>query len=103
MHVQVLHISHCPSWVEAGTRLTNALESAGFPGNVEFHLIETPEDAAAVPFSGSPTILLDGVDAFPGADRTTELACRIYRTESGLAGLPSSEQIAAAITQHQAQ
>lgn len=101
MRVEVLHISHCPSWVETGTRLTDALESAGLPGNVEFSLIETPQDAAAVPFSGSPTILLDGVDAFPGADRITELACRIYPTESGPAGLPSTEQIAAAIAQHQ--
>lgn len=99
MHVEVLHIRQCPSWVEAGTRLEDALESAGLPRTVEYRVIETPQDAAAVPFSGSPTILLDGVDAFPGADRTTDLACRVYRTESGLAGLPSTEQIAAAIAQ----
>lgn len=100
MHVEVLHIRHCPSWIEAGERLNDALESAGLPRNVEYRIIETPQDAAAVSFSGSPTILLDGVDAFPGADRTTDLACRVYLTETGLAGLPSAEQIMAVITQH---
>lgn len=104
MHVEVLHIHQCPSWIETGVRLKDALEAAGLSGDdIEFRVIETAQEAAAVQFFGSPTILLDGVDAFTGADRTTDLACRLYQTESGrLTGLPSTEQISTAIAQHQA-
>jgi hypothetical protein len=58
------------------------------------------EDAARVPFAGSPTILLDGQDLFPAAERTSALACRLYSTPTGPAGLPSTDQIIDAIAAH---
>ncbi|MES2094961.1 MAG: thioredoxin family protein [Actinomycetota bacterium] len=60
---------------------------------VNYRLLSTSEDAAAVPFAGSPTILIDGEDLFPSAGRTADLACRLYFTPTGLAGLPTVEQI----------
>ncbi|KGJ72437.1 alkylmercury lyase, partial [Cryobacterium roopkundense] len=54
-------------------------------------------EAAAVPFAGSPTILLDGADAFPTGVRIADLACRVYRTDSGFAGVPSVAQLVGAI------
>jgi hypothetical protein len=64
VNIEILHIEECDNWHEA-----------------------------EVPFAGSPTILLDGTDAFPSDGRTTELACRIYPTATGFAGMPTVEQL----------
>jgi len=97
--VEILHIDDCPNWEEAGRRARTALGEAGVQGaELSFRLLATPEDAAVAPFSGSPTILIDGVDAFPGGGLTTDLACRVYYTENGLAGLPTTEQLRLAVT-----
>lgn len=99
MKVEILHIGDCPKWEEAGRRVRIALDEADVLGaEIVFRHLSSPEDAAQVPFSGSPTILIDGVDAFPGGGRTTDLACRVYYTENGLAGLPSTEQLRLAVT-----
>jgi hypothetical protein len=52
--------------------------------------VPDPEAAERLRFLGSPTIRVDGRDIEPGADRRTEyvLACRIYRTEERIAGVP---------------
>ncbi len=99
MRVEILHIGDCPNWEEAGRRVRTALGEAGVQGaELDFRLLASPEDAAQVAFSGSPAILIDGVDAFPGGARTTDLACRVYYTENGLAGLPTTEQLRLAVT-----
>lgn len=98
MKVEILHIDECPNWEQAGARTRAALDAAGVTDTqVEFRLLTSSEDAAAVPFAGSPTILIDGVDLFPDGARTTDLACRVYRTPAGLAGVPLTEQITEAI------
>jgi hypothetical protein len=38
-------------------------------------------------------ILIDGASAFDDAEPVTNLACRLYRIESGLAPLPTVEQL----------
>jgi hypothetical protein len=63
--------------------------------------VVTVKDAAqavALNFAGSPTILVDGADLFPDGARASDLACRIYRTPTGIAGLPTTEQIVEALT-----
>lgn len=100
MRVEILHIPDCPNFAEAGARVRAALDKAGHPAlEIGFRLLTSSEQAAAVPFAGSPTILLDGIDAFPGNGRTADLACRVYRTETGLAGVPTVEDLVAAIRQ----
>jgi hypothetical protein len=96
--VQVVHIDDCPNSAVAGERMRAALDAVGLTSvPVEFVLVRTPQDAADVEFAGSPTFLIDGVDVFPLGVRTTDLACRVYMTESGLAGLPTTSQLEAAI------
>lgn len=91
--IEVLHIEECPNRVEAGGMIRRALDSLGLDGvEVRYVLLKTGEEAAAVPFAGSPTILVDGADLFPGR-RTDDLACRVYRTPRGLAGLPTQDQV----------
>jgi hypothetical protein len=94
MKIDVLHIDECPNWERAGTVIEEILSELGASDvRPNFVLIRTPEEAAAVPFAGSPTILIDGVDPFPGGFRTTDLACRVYRDGQRMAGLPSHESL----------
>jgi hypothetical protein len=99
MKIEVLHIDGCPSWIEAGKRLQEALVTTGHADTtVSYRVLRTPEDAGRVAFAGSPTITLDGRDLFPSDGGTTDLACRIYPTPEGLSGLPTTEQLREAIT-----
>ncbi|WP_344059247.1 thioredoxin family protein [Microbacterium pumilum] len=99
MRVEILHISECPSWIETARRVRQALDELGLdPVNVEIRLLQSRADASAeTSFAGSPTILIDGSDAFPGATHSTELACRVYPTPAGLAGSPTQTQITDAL------
>ncbi|MBX0301422.1 thioredoxin family protein [Cryobacterium sp. 1639] len=98
MKIEVLYIDDCPNWVEVGRRLEDALAMGGYSRTpISYRLLRTPDEAAEVSFAGSPTITLDGEDLFATDGRTTDLACRIYFTPSGLAGLPTTEQLTKAI------
>jgi hypothetical protein len=103
MRVEVLHIEDCPNWEEAGRRARTVLDTLGRRDTaVEYRLLETREDAAAVWFAGSPTILIDGADAFPSDGQTSELACRLYYTEAGISRLPTVEQLTRVFQEHRA-
>jgi hypothetical protein len=99
MKIEILRIPDCPNWHDAETHIREAL-SALERSDVDLtvRLLTTEEDAARVPFAGSPTILIDGRDPFPSSGTTTELTCRIYRTEDGFAGAPSTEQLLDALS-----
>lgn len=98
MRIQILYIDECPNWVEAGARVHAALAELGRAGDeVTFRLLTSSAEAAEVAFAGSPTILFDGVDAFPSDARTADLACRVYRTDSGFAGVPAVGQLVEAM------
>lgn len=64
---------------------------------IGYELINTYEAAVARGFRGSPTVLIDGVDAFADMDAPFGLTCRVYRTEDGYAGSPSMPQLRQAI------
>lgn len=94
MQIEILHIDECPNWVEAGALVRSVLQDCGLTGvDIRYRLVHSSEDAARVPFAGSPTILIDGVDAFPTDGRTTDLACRVYFTGERFAGLPTRGQL----------
>lgn len=98
MKVEILHIDACPNWEEAGRRTAAALLATGHEHvPVVFRRLESPEDAAKVPFAGSPTIVVDGADLFPAATRIVDLACRVYSTPDGLAGVPTVGQLVDAL------
>lgn len=99
MELEVLHIDDCPNWEQAGDRLRQALAATGLDDvPIRFRLIRTAEDASGSGFAGSPTITVDGEDLFPSEGRTNDLACRVYFTPSGLAGLPTVDQLVERLT-----
>ncbi len=99
--IELLHIADCPNSGETLLRLQRAVDNT-LPTNtsIKSTLIDSAETAARLPFAGSPTILVNGVDLFPTDGRTSDLACRIYLTPNGMAGAPTQQQIEAALSDH---
>lgn len=92
--VQLLYFDGCPNWHEADDRLREALDAVGSVGVAVEHVrVSTPEEAAELNFHGSPSVLVDGVDPFAEPGAPVGLACRLYRTGSGLSGAPTVEQL----------
>lgn len=98
MRVELLHIDECPSSAEARERVEAALAGLGH-GNVAVHmrLLQSPTDILGTGFAGSPTITVDGADIFPSGAPADELACRIYSTPGGYAGMPTVHQLMEAL------
>ena len=98
MTITLQYFDGCPSWRVTEERLREALAAVGRPDTeIEQVKVSTPEEAEAVQFHGSPTVLVDGRDPFADADTPVGLACRLYRTEQGLAGSPTVEQLVAVL------
>lgn len=99
MKVEVLFFDGCPNWEAATERVRAAATMIGRT-DIEIALwrIGSGAEAAASPFAGSPTILIDGVDPFDDAVQVDELACRVYRTGTGFSGLPTIHQLADALS-----
>jgi hypothetical protein len=101
MRVEILHIEDCANWEQAGKQARAVLDALGKEDTeVEYRLLRTRDEAAAVWFAGSPTILIDGTDAFPSGGRTSELACRLYYTDAGIGRLPTVEQLTRVFQEH---
>ena len=93
--VELLYFDDCPNWRDAEEVLGR------LAGEVEFELtrrlVDTPEQAEALGFRGSPSILVDGVDPFAAGDEPVGLSCRIYQTPAGPAGSPTVGQLRAVL------
>ena len=98
MHVSLLYFDDCPNWQLADERLREALAQVKLMDvSVEHRRVATPEEAVAVGLRGSPTVLVDGRDPFADTDSPVGLSCRVYRTEDGLAGSPTVDQLLAVL------
>ena len=96
MDVTLLYFDGCPHWEVADGHLrTLAAEIAGL--GITRRVVDTQEEAVRVEFRGSPSIIVDGVDAFADADAPVGLSCRIYQTPNGSAGSPTLGQLRAAL------
>jgi hypothetical protein len=93
MEIEVLYFDGCPNHEALLPRLKQLLDAEGITSPVELRLVESVEDAERQRFLGSPTLRVDGRDIEPGAPDRSDygLKCRLYRTESGLGGLPRDE------------
>jgi hypothetical protein len=87
MVVELLWWAGCPSTERALAELRAALAELELElGEVDVRVSEiaTDDEAQAVGFAGSPTILIDGADVVPLAvDDQTGLSCRVYARRDG--------------------
>ena len=98
MRIEILHIAECPNW----RSLEPLIEQANDPdllaeSEITFRLLTSEEEAEAMDIAGSPTIHVNGRDLFPSNGYPGGLACRVYSTPDGLAGMPSVGQIRKAL------
>jgi hypothetical protein len=92
--ITIQYFDGCPHWKLADQRVQQVLQALP-KADVElnYQLIETPEDAERAGFRGSPTILVDGRDPFVSGYEPIGLSCRVYRTEAGPQGAPTEAQL----------
>ena len=93
MRIVLLHVPDCPNLERARIRLREALDVVGLDASTEEAQVETTTLAAATGLRGSPTFLVDGVDAFPTPFAEPSLSCRLIRTPNGLEGTPTAAKL----------
>lgn len=98
MDVTLRHFDGCPNWETALERIRSVMGELDVQAPVRVERVETDEEAKRLDFHGSPTVLIDGVDPFSDGTGDVGLACRIYETPDGPAGLPTREQLRAVIS-----
>lgn len=87
LQIDLLYFGGCPSYEQTQADLSQVLADAGLDATVRLIEVQTPEEADALHFAGSPTVKVNGVD-LEGYDGPGVLACRVYR-ENGGKGWPS--------------
>lgn len=93
MRIELLHIPDCPNVDRTCARMLEALDAVGVDASVQEVEVATAASAAMTGMHGSPTILVDGVDAFPTSLAQPSLSCRLFRTPHGLEGAPTVAQL----------
>ncbi|MEU7390382.1 thioredoxin family protein [Streptomyces tanashiensis] len=90
--VAVLTVPDCPHAPLVRDRVAVAL--AGRAVEVELVEVRGAAEAARWGMTGSPTVLVDGVDPFAVPGEPTSVSCRLYRDEAGAVdGAPSVEAL----------
>ena len=97
MEIILQYFNGCPNWEVLDQRLAEVVNDRS-DVRVIRQLVETPEDAVRLGFHGSPTVLVDGIDALADERTHVGLACRMFRTPAGIAGSPTVEQLREAIS-----
>ena len=98
MKIRFLYYEDCPSHDEALRRLNKCVEAEGIGADIEIVKVESAEEAEKLQFTGSPTIIVDGLDIDPPVSPHYALSCRAYRLEDGrISPLPSEAMIRKAL------
>ncbi|WP_063802160.1 hypothetical protein [Streptomyces sp. WM6378] len=99
MEIEILVVPDCPNAEPAAELVGHSLDEASRTDvTVTTRVITTQDEAEHHGFTGSPTLLVDGRDPFAEPGRSPGLACRIYRTPDGPAGLPALDQLRRVLT-----
>lgn len=97
MDIEILYVDGCPNAPAAREALDAALATAGVEASVRATEVADAATAVSRGMRGSPTILIDGVDAVSSDAPAGSMSCRLYRTEAGLQGAPPLEQLVEAL------
>lgn len=103
VEIEVLTVPDCPNRATAIARVREALRAIGEASAAITELVvDHPDRARETGMHGSPTILLDGRDPFASSSADTSVSCRLYRSDAGLEGAPSVEDLITAIAEARA-
>lgn len=97
--VELLWFQDCPNHPAARALLEELIAELAPGARIEDIDATEPAVAQRHRFPGSPTIRIDGRDVDPAFEDPGEYTprCRLYRTSSGLGGLPARAWIEAAV------
>ncbi|HKY74985.1 MAG TPA: hypothetical protein VJS45_02510 [Acidimicrobiia bacterium] len=98
MDVRILFVPGCPHVERTRRRLRQALDEAALTAVVTETEVASPEEAASTGMAGSPTVLIDGRDAFPDESAGLSLACRLYLDGDRFDGAPTVARLVEALT-----
>lgn len=97
LSIELLVVPDCPSRAPAHAQLRAVLDGLGLTGTpLLTTVIASDDDATARGFTGSPSLRINGVDPIPSSG-PVGVSCRLYRTATGLSGLPDTADVRAAI------
>ena len=91
--MELLVVPDCPNQVLAHELTRAAVAELGAEASVTTTVIDTDAHAQARGFTGSPTFLINGRDPFAEPGAAVAVACRMYRTRAGLAGVPTLTEL----------
>jgi hypothetical protein len=97
MDVALLFFDGCPNHHDTLTLLEALLADVEWDGDILLVNVDSQEQAEALSFRGSPTVLIDGIDPFLDGDAPVGLSCRVYPTDGGYRGTPPEPELRAAI------
>jgi Alkylmercury lyase. len=96
MRITVLTVPDCPNGPVVRQRITAALD--GRSASVDLVEVTDQGQAARWGMTGSPTVLLDGVDPFAVPGAAPSVSCRLYRGVDGrVEGSPGVEDLRRAL------
>ncbi|HKW69097.1 MAG TPA: thioredoxin family protein [Candidatus Dormibacteraeota bacterium] len=96
MKITIQYFAGCPHWEVADERVRTVLRDLSRADvELEYQLISSAREAERVGFRGSPTVLIDGRDPLATGDEPIGISCRVYRTEEGVQGAPTVNQLRA--------
>ncbi|HEV3363597.1 MAG TPA: thioredoxin family protein [Acidimicrobiia bacterium] len=77
MEIDLLYVPDCPSRILARDALEQAMARTGRTAVVRERVVGSVEEAERLGMWGSPTILINGRDAFPGGHGRAAWSCRL--------------------------
>lgn len=97
LQIELLVVPDCPNEGVAAELIATAVADTGVAATVTRTMIVTEAEAEQRGFIGSPTMLLNGLDAFPVPHALVGLACRLYSTPAGVRGVPGLRDLRQAL------
>lgn len=97
MDIELLVIPECPNDAAAAELIRTAVAHTRVQATITRTIIASQDEAQQRGFTGSPTILLNGVDPFARPDAPVALACRMYSTPDGPRGIPALRDLRQAL------
>jgi len=94
LEVELLLVVDCPHEAAAIDAIRHALDDVGLLGApFRTRTVTSQQQVDELGFTGSPTILINGIDPFAQPRLPPSLACRLYPTPDGPAGIPSLPEL----------
>ena len=93
MEIEIRYFDDCPNWEQTQSLIDAVLDELGVEASIVTRRVETHEEAIALDFRGSPAVMVDGKDPFADPNAPVGLACRVYRSDAGMSGSPTADQL----------